>query len=88
MVHVLPEYTAEMPVPLENVVVATHAGTPPLHERTVPPTLMPKSVDVPVTCALLRLSWPPMFASVDVAAAYTLPFASTPRPLDVRPVNH
>ena len=77
-----------MPVPCVMVVVATHAGTPLLHERTVPPTPVPKNVDVPVTCALLRLSWPPMVASVDVAAAYTLPFASTPNPELVSEVSH
>jgi hypothetical protein len=33
-------------------------------------------------------SEPEMFASVEVAAAYTLPLASTPRPEELSPVNH
>ena len=42
----------------------------------------------PCVASFVSARVPPISASVLVAAAYTLPFASTPSPLEVSPVNH
>ena len=61
-------YVVVMPEPFVSVVVATHAGTPPLHASTCPPVPVPKNDDVAIAVGAARAPVPfarTVFAAID-----------------------